>query len=50
MMGHTMNAKTRMQPLERLAVTISAGIVLFMICYWISQIAGAVHMLRLAYG
>ena len=45
-----MTAKTSMPTFERVAVTISGGIVLFMICYWISHIVGAVHMLRLAYG
>lgn len=35
---------------ERIAFIVSAGIVLFMVGYWIFQIAGVVHMLHLAYG
>ena len=42
--------RTSMPAFERLAIAISSGIVFFMICYWIAQIAGAIHMLRLAYG
>ena len=45
-----MTSKISPRTFERLAATLSGGIVLFMICYWISQIVGVVHMLRLAYG
>jgi hypothetical protein len=43
-------AKFSPRTFEIVAATISAGIVLFMICYWIVQIVGVAHMLRLAYG
>lgn len=45
-----MPSKTTVRTFERLAATISGSIVLLMICYWISQVVGVVHMLRLAYG
>lgn len=35
---------------ERVALSVSAAVVAFMVVYWIVQIVGVVRMLRLAYG
>ena len=45
-----MTAWQRMTAQEKLAVSVSGTVVAFMIVYWITQVVGVIHMLRLAYG
>jgi hypothetical protein len=45
-----MNTQRKLSTREKVAIGISAAIVLATVIYWITQIAGVVEMLNLAYG
>lgn len=45
-----MNAFTKLTIREKVAATVAGAVILVTVIYWITQIAGAIEMLKLAYG
>ena len=45
-----MNTERKLSTREKVAAGVSAAVVLVTMVYWITQIAGVVEMLKLAYG
>jgi hypothetical protein len=45
-----MNEQRKLSTLEKVAAGVSAVVLVAIVIYWITQIAGVIEMLKLAYG
>lgn len=45
-----MKSPNKLSTREKVAAAISSGIILLIVIYWVTQIAGVMEMLKRAYG